>query len=267
MQVVILCGGQGTRIREVADDIPKPMVPVGGRPILWHIMKHFDHYRLEHFVLCLGYKSHVIKSYFLNYPLNEADFTISLTGAGRVEVHDPPPREAWRVTLAETGLQAMTGCRLKRIEKYIEGDTFLLTYGDGVADVDINALLRFHKRHGRLATVTAVRPPGRFGEMEVRGADVVEFNEKRSTAQGWINGGFFVLDRRVFSYLEDSPDLMFEQGPLTSLARDGQLAAYRHHGFWQPMDTYRDHKYLNDLWDAGNAAWAVWQPRSWLRAA
>jgi glucose-1-phosphate cytidylyltransferase len=266
MQAVILCGGQGTRIRDVADDIPKPMIPIGGRPILWHILKGFAAHGVTEFVLCLGYKSHVIKRYFLEYPLSGVDFSVSLAGGG-VEVHGPPHQEDWRVTLAETGDDSMTGCRVKRVEKYIKGDAFLLTYGDGLADVNVRELLHFHRGHGRVGTVTAVRPQGRFGEMELEGDSVVEFNEKPFTSRGWINGGFFVFNRAVFDYLTDSPGLVLEQGPLMSLSRDRQLCAYLHQGFWQPMDTYRDYKYLNDLWNEGKAGWNVQAPHPGRRAA
>ncbi len=266
MQVVILCGGQGTRIRDVADDIPKPMIPIGGRPILWHIMKSFASHGFEEFILCLGYKSHIIKRFFLDYPLNGMDCTVSLAD-GSVEVHGPAHQENWRVTLAETGLDSMTGCRVKRIEKYITGEEFLVTYGDGVADVNIRELCAFHRRHGRIGTVTAVRPQGRFGEMEMEGDCVVEFNEKPLTSRGWINGGFFMFNRGIFDYLTDSPDLVFEQAPLMNLVRDRQLAAYPHEGFWQPMDTFRDYKYLNDLWNEGKAAWNTWNTRPQRRAA
>jgi glucose-1-phosphate cytidylyltransferase len=266
MQAVILCGGQGTRIRDVADDIPKPMIPIGGRPILWHIMKGFAAHGVTDFILCLGYKSQTIKRYFLDYPLNGVDFTVSLAD-GAVEVHGPAHQEeGWRVTLAETGVDAMTGCRVKRIQKYIREEPFLLTYGDGVADVNIRELVAFHKSHGRIGTVTAVRPQGRFGEMELQGTSVVEFNEKPFTSRGWINGGFFVFNHGIFDYLVDSADLVFEQGPLMNLSRDRQLSAYLHQGFWQPMDTYRDYKYLNDLWSEGKAFWMS-EPSLGRRAA
>jgi glucose-1-phosphate cytidylyltransferase len=257
MDVVILCGGQGTRIRDVADDIPKPMIPIGGRPILWHNMKGFAHHGLDHFVLCLGYKAHTVKQYFLDYSLMTSDLTVRL-GSGGVTVHRQPLEEDWHVTLADTGLDSMTGYRIRLIEKYIRGDTFLLTYGDGLCDIDVRKLIAFHRGHGRLATVTAVRPRGRFGEMELDGDRVVEFNEKPFTSRGWINGGFFVFDRKVFDYLPDDPGSVLEQGPLMGLAQDGELLAYQHHGFWQPMDTGRDHKYLNELWQQGLAEWRVW---------
>jgi glucose-1-phosphate cytidylyltransferase len=266
MQVVILCGGQGTRIRDVADDIPKPMIPIGGRPILWHIMKGFAHHGYTDFVLCLGYKSWVIKRYFLDYHLAGVDFSLRLAAPERVHVRGPSLPEDWNVTLAETGTDAMTGCRVKRIEKYISGDTFLLTYGDGVSDVNIRKLVEFHKAHDKIGSVTAVQPPGRFGEIDLEGTQVVEFNEKPLLSRGRINGGFFVFSRRMFDRLEDDPGLVFEQAPLMHLAREGQLMAYLHNGFWQPMDNSRDFKFLNDLWAEDRAPWNTWtSPR--LRAA
>jgi glucose-1-phosphate cytidylyltransferase len=265
MQVVILCGGQGTRIRDVADDIPKPMIPVGGRPILWHIMKGFARHGLTDFVICLGHKSWVIKRYFLDYHLAGTDFTVRLNAPASVRLQGPVPEENWQVTLAETGVDAMTGCRVKRVEKYLTGDTFLLTYGDGVADVDVRRLLAFHRAHGRLGTVTAVRPPSRFGEIDLDGDVVVEFTEKPVTARGWINGGFFVFQRDFLDRLEDDPGLVLEQGPLKQLAADGEMRAYRHDGFWQPMDNSRDYRYLNDLWDRGAAPWKTWDERPRLR--
>lgn len=260
MQVVILCGGQGTRIRDVADDIPKPMIPIGGRPILWHIMKGYAQQGVTDFVLCLGYKSWVIKRYFLDYHLAGADFSIDLGGQNGVQIHAPHVQEDWRITLAETGLDAMTGCRIKRIEKYITGDTFMLTYGDGVANVDLRRLAEFHQSHGKIGTVTAVTAPGRFGEIELDEQRVVEFQEKPLVARGRINGGYFVFSRRIFDRLQDDPKLVFENEPLTNLASNGQLMAFRHDGFWYPMDSSRDHKYLNDLWNAGDAPWNTWEP-------
>src|SRR5262245_50806112 len=206
MQVVILCGGQGTRIRDVADDIPKPMIPIGGRPILWHIMKGFAQYGLTDFVLCLGYKSWVIKRYFLDYRYANVDFSLSLVAPERVEVQGPALVESWRVTLAETGVDSMTGCRVKRIERYISGDHFLLTYGDGVSDVDLTKLIEFHRSHGKIGTVTAVRPPGRFGEIDLEGRRVSEFNEKPLLSRGRINGGYFIFRREMFDRLEDRPE-------------------------------------------------------------
>jgi glucose-1-phosphate cytidylyltransferase len=255
MQVVILCGGYGTRIRDVADDIPKPMIPIGGRPILWHIMKGFAQFGLNEFILCLGYKSWVIKRYFLDYYHANVDFSVNLKEPGLVEVRNPISMEDWHVTLAETGTDAMTGCRLKRIEKYVHGDDFIMTYGDGVADINIRKLLRFHKTHGRIATVTAVQPPGRFGEIELDGNRVTEFNEKPLMSRGRINGGYFVFRREIFDRLEDDPELVLEQSPLMQLAHQGELMACLHDGFWHPMDSSRDYKYLNDVWSEGRAPW------------
>ncbi len=258
MQAVILCGGLGTRLRDVAEHLPKPMVPIGDRPILWHIMKGFAEYGIRRFILCLGYQSHIIKRYFLDYHLNRTDFTLHLGMPERVQVHGSGCSEDWQVTLAETGDDAMTGCRLYRIGKYLQGTDFLLTYGDGVADVDLARLIAFHRSHGKIGTVTAVRPPGRFGEIELAGQQVVEFNEKPNVSRGRINGGFFVFRREFLDRLRDDPTLTLEQEPLIRLARDGQLMAYEHNGFWHPMDTSRDYRYLNDLWSQGNAPWATW---------
>jgi glucose-1-phosphate cytidylyltransferase len=266
MQVVILCGGQGTRIRDVADDIPKPMIPVGDRPILWHIMKGFARHGFTRFVLCLGYKGWLLKRYFLDNRLSRSDISFRLNDPEHIQVHSTDCQEDWHITLAETGLDAMTGCRVKRVEKYITGDNFLLTYGDGVADVDVRALVDFHLDHGRTGTVTAVQPPGRFGEIELEGPQVVEFSEKPLLSRGRINGGFFVFHRRFFDRLQDDPGLVLEQAPLINLARAGELMAYLHNGFWQPMDNSREYRYLNDLWNEGKAPWNTWDvPR--MRAA
>jgi len=261
MQVVILCGGQGTRIRDVVDDIPKPMIPIGSRPILWHIMKGYAQHGFNDFVLCLGYKSWCIKRFFLDYHLAAADFSVDLGDPNQLQVHAPPSRENWRVTLAETGPDAMTGCRVKRIEKYITGDTFMLTYGDGVADVDLRQLLDFHHKHGKIGTLTAVQAPGRFGEIEMEGPQVVDFCEKPLVARGRINGGFFVFHRRMLDRLRDDPTLIFEREPLMRLAKEGQLMAYEHDGFWHPMDSSRDYQYLNSLWNQGQALWNTWEPQ------
>lgn len=265
MQVVILCGGQGTRIRDVADDLPKPMIPIGGRPILWHIMKSYARHGFADFVLCLGYRSWDIKRFFLDYHLAGADFTCDLANPDGIEIHGSTKSENWRVTLAETGVDAMTGCRVKRIEKFITSEDFLLTYGDGVADVDIGQLLRFHQTHGKIGTLTAVRPPGRFGELELDDSHVLEFAEKPQLARGFISGGFFVFNRRIFDRLENDPRLVFENEPLAGLAADGELMAYKHDGFWHPMDNSRDFKYLNDLWNRGEAPWQTWSERHMRR--
>ena len=259
MQVVILCGGQGTRIRDVADNIPKPMIPIRERPILWHIMRGFAQYGFKEFILCLGYKGWVIKRYFLEYHLANCDFSFHLGDSSQLHLHGTTEEDDWKLTLAETGLDSMTGCRVKRIEKYITGKDFLLTYGDGVADINLHQLVEFHQAHGKIGTVTAVRPPGRFGEIDLEGSQVAEFNEKPLVSRGRISGGFFVFQRRIFERLHDDPGLVFEQAPLIQLARDGQLMAHLHNGFWQPMDNSRDYSYLNELWDNGNAHWKTWQ--------
>ncbi|HEY1859279.1 MAG TPA: glucose-1-phosphate cytidylyltransferase [Gemmataceae bacterium] len=267
MQVVILCGGQGTRIRDVADDIPKPMIPIGGKPILWHIMKGFAHHGFTDFILCLGYKSWVIKRYFLDYHLAGADFTMRVGKPSPIRVHGSGNDEDWQVTLAETGQDAMTGCRVKRIARYLTGDSFLLTYGDGVANVDLHALIDFHERHSKIGTVTAVQPPGRFGEIEMIGSQVVDFMEKPLLARGRINGGFFVFQRSFLDRLEDDPGLVLEQGPLVELARHGELMAYQHDGFWQPMDNSRDFHFLNSLWAKREAPWNTWGSHRCLATA
>lgn len=259
MKTVILCGGQGTRIRDVSADIPKPMIEIGRYPILWHIMKSYASHGFKDFVLCLGYQSHVIKDFFINYRARTADVTITLGRNGGVDFLTGHDEEDWRVTLAETGLNAMTGARVRRIRDYVgEDELFMLTYGDGVGNVDIRALVDFHRSHGRICTVTGVRPPGRFGELELDGDAVVGFNEKPQVSEGRISGGFFVLDRRIFDYLDDREDRVFEMEPMRALVADGQLRIFRHDGFWQPMDTYRDYKLLNDLWSAGQAPWKIW---------
>src|SRR5262249_30614620 len=217
MQVVILCGGQGTRIRDVAEDIPKPMIPIGERPILWHIMKTFAHYGFTEFILCLGYKGWAIKHFFLEYRLLHSDLSLDLGSPEKVQVHGRAPEEEWRVTLAETGVDSMTGYRVKRIERYIRDDHFFLTYGDGVGDINIRQLLDFHKSHGKTGTVTAVRPPSRFGEIELDGHQVAEFNEKPLITRGRISGGFFVFHRRLFERLRADPVLVLEQAPLVQL--------------------------------------------------
>lgn len=258
MQVVILCGGQGTRLRDVSDDIPKPLVPIGDRPILWHIMKSYAQYGFTDFVLCLGYKSWSIKKYFLEYFLAHSNVTVDLSSPHEYHVHGSLGEENWKVTMVETGLEAMTGCRVKRIEPFIKGDSFHLTYGDGVSDVDLEALVEFHHSHGKIGTVTAVQPPGRFGEIALNGSQVVDFMEKPVQAPGRISGGFFVFHRKIFSRLKDEPSLVLEQQPLMRLAQDGQLHAWRHDGFWHPMDNSRDHKHLNELWANGKAPWKSW---------
>ena len=252
--VVILAGGQGTRLREETVFRPKPMVEVGGRPILWHIMKTYDHFGFRRFILPVGYKGNVIKEYFLSYADRHADFTVN-TLSGQLQRHDSPP-ESWDVTVVDTGLDTMTGGRVKRLAAHL-GDRFMVTYGDGVADIPIDRLLEFHDAHGRLATVTAVRPPARFGALALDGDRVAEFSEKPQAEAGWINGGFFIFEHAVLDYLADDAAVL-EREPLERLAQDGQLMAYRHHGFWEPMDTERDLNNLVGMWTSGMAPWKVW---------
>ena len=259
IKAIILCGGQGTRIRDVADDIPKPMIRIGDRPVVWHIMQRYAAFGVKDFVLCLGYKGWVIKEFFLNYRPFVSDITVSIGKEHKVDFHSGP-MEDWRVTLAETGEAAQTGARVWRARKYVEDcDLFCVTYGDGVGDIDFDKLFAFHKKHGKIATVTGVRPAGRFGVMnldpDAKVPLVKEFTEKPQAAQGWINGGFFVFDQRLWKYMNDEPGLIFEHEPLQNLARDRELVVYEHGGFWQPMDTYREWKLLNDLWATGKAPW------------
>jgi glucose-1-phosphate cytidylyltransferase len=255
MKTVILAGGLGTRLSEETDVRPKPMVEIGGRPILWHIMKGYAHHGFKEFIVALGYKGEAIKEYFLNYPLINSDLTVSL-GSGEV-TRRRPADEDWVVHLQDTGVETMTGGRVKRLAPFLN-ETFMLTYGDGVANVDIRALVAFHRAHGKLATLTAVRPPARFGALETDGDQVTRFLEKPQTGEGWINGGFFVLEPGVLDYIEGDPTHL-EREPLETLARDGQLMAYRHGDFWQSMDTLRDVRLLNGLWKDGRAPWRVWQ--------
>src|SRR5207253_292952 len=259
MKVVILCGGLGTRLREETEFRPKPMVRIGTKPILWHIMMIYAHYGLKNFVLCLGYKGEVIKEYFYNYEIYNEDFSVQL---GEKKTIVPLRRNQtpdWTVSLVDTGEQALKGARIKRIEDWIDGDEFMLTYGDGVANVDIPRLLEFHRKHGKIATVTGVRPPSLFGELQVRGDKVELFAEKPQTSTGLISGGFFVFSRRLFDLLttDDSCDL--ERGPLENLAREGQLMVYDHRGDWACVDTYRDLQHLNHVWNANQAFWKVWE--------
>jgi len=258
MKVVILCGGYGTRIRDVADNIPKPMIPIGRFPILWHIMKYYASYGHRDFILCLGYKSSVIKDFFLNYESHTKDFTIELGRKDTLTFHNELEESDWRVTLADTGLDTMTGARIKRIQKYIGADDFMLTYGDGVGDIDLNRLQAFHLEHGRMLTVTGVRPPGRFGELVHVDGVITEFNEKPQAPGGRISGGFFIATPKIFDYLDDVEGLVFEQQPMRSLVGDKQLMVFEHDGFWQPMDTSREYQLLNSLYAKGDAPWVRW---------
>ena len=257
MKIVILCGGQGTRLREETEYRPKPLVEVGGRPILWHIMKSYAHFGFNDFVLCLGYRSNMIKEYFLNYEAMNNDFTICLGQKSQLYFNGAHKEQDFRVTLADTGQETMTGGRIKRIEKYVDGDTFLVTYGDGLADVNIAKLVAFHKSHGKIATVTTVRPHSRFGILETSSdGKVLAFTEKPQL-DGWASAGFLVFDRKLFEYIEGD-DCILEREPLERLAAEGQLMAYRHEGFFFAMDTYREYLYLNELWQSGKAPWRVW---------
>jgi glucose-1-phosphate cytidylyltransferase len=256
MKTVILAGGLGSRLGEETAVRPKPMVEIGGRPILWHIMKIYSAYGLNEFIICLGYKGYMIKEYFSNYYLHMSDVTIDLT-RNAMEIHQNHA-EPWRITLVDTGAEAMTGGRLRAIRPYLdETEDFCFTYGDGVADVDIAALIAHHRRHGRKATITAVAPPGRFGALEFDGDVVTGFREKPEGDGGRINGGFFVAAPSVLD-LVDGPEVIWERGPLETLAASGDLSAYQHEGFWQPMDTLRDKLFLEDLWTRGVAPWKVW---------
>ena len=258
MKVVILCGGLGTRLREETEFRPKPMVEIGGRPILWHIMKTYAHHGFHDFVLCLGYRGNLIKEYFLNYEAMNSDFSICLGQKSQIRYHGEHSEKGFAVTLADTGHDCLTGGRIHKIEKYIDGDTFLLTYGDGVSDVDVRRLLEFHHSHGKLATVTTVVPASRFGMLELADETRVQKFTEKPTADGWISAGYFVLNRAVFDYL-GGDDCILEGEPLERLASEGQLMAYRHPGFFYAMDTYRDYLHLNALWNACQAPWRVWE--------
>lgn len=257
MKVVILCGGKGTRLKEETDVNPKPMVEIGGMPILWHIMKIYAHHGFNEFILCLGYKSEIIKYYFYNYDILSNDFTIEL-GTKNIQIHPKHSEIGWKVTLVDTGLNAMTGARLKKVKKFIDGDTFMLTYGDGVTDLNIQKLLDFHSGHNKIGTVTGVYPPSRYGELSIHKDQVRFFNEKPAKQTGSINGGYFVFDKDFFNYLQDDDNCILERAPLEKLASGGELKVFPHDGFWQCMDTYRDCKYLNELWQSGKAPWKKW---------
>jgi glucose-1-phosphate cytidylyltransferase len=255
MKAVLLAGGLGTRLAEETSVRPKPMVEIGGRPILWHIMKIYAAHGFDDFVICGGYKRHVITEYFANYALHNADVTFDLRN-GTTQLHDAAV-EHWRVTVVDTGESSMTGGRLRRVKPHIGGETFCLTYGDGVADIDIRALVEFHRGHGRLCTLTATQPEGRFGALTIAGDRVTHFKEKPNGDGAWINGGFFVCEPQVLDYI-DGDATVWEQEPLQRLAHDGQLAVYRHGGFWQPMDTLRDKERLEQLWRSGAPPWRQW---------
>lgn len=262
MKAIILCGGQGTRLREHTEVRPKPMVEIGGKPIVWHIMKLYAFHDITDFILCLGYKANVIKDYFINYRAMNCDFTVTLGDKGSIQLHeDEGGHENWNVTLADTGEDTMTGARVLRAARYLDGDddTFMITYGDGLSDVNVRATLEFHKSHGGCATITGVRPPSRFGELETDGTRIVAFSEKPQIGQGLINGGFMCLSRRFLQYLSADPGCVLEREPLEACARDGELHVFEHPGFWQCMDTYRDWQSLEAQWNSGEAPWKVWR--------
>mgnify|MGYP003586974918 FL=1 len=258
MKVVIFAGGFGTRLMEETEARPKPMVEIGGKPILWHILKIYEHYGYNEFIICLGYKATYIKEYFYNYYLHNSDVTIELAN-NNINVHFSET-ESFKVTLIDTGLHTNTAGRLKRIERYVKGETFMLTYGDGVADVNIDELLKFHQSHKRLATLTSVQVPGRFGNLNInQNGEVDNFVEKPTGDGMWINGGFFVLEPGIFQYLDgDVSNIQWEKEPLGTIARDQQLAAYKHYGFWKCMDALRDRVELEEMWNSGNAKWKIW---------
>ena len=259
IKVVILCGGRGTRLREETEYRPKPMVQVGSRPILWHIMKIYAHYGFKNFVVCLGYKGNMIKEYFLNYEAMNNDFTMQLGNHNSIQFHSNHREKDWCVTLADTGEESQTGTRVKRIEKYIDGDLFMLTYGDGVANINIEDLLKYHKSHKKIGTVTGVHPSSRFGELVIKNKQIIEFTEKPQIGGGLINGGFFVFNKNFFNYLKEDDNCILEQEPLRNLAADGELMAYPHDGFWQCVDTYRELELLNNIWKSHNPPWRVWE--------
>jgi len=255
MKAVILAGGLGTRISEETIVRPKPMIDIGGKPVLWHILKIYSQHGINDFIICLGYKGYMVKEYFANYFLHTSDVTFDLAN-NRMEVHQQHA-EPWRVTLVDTGDQTQTGGRLKRVENYLDGETFCFTYGDGLADIDVTSQLTFHKTRAGLATMCAVQPPGRFGAIDIQDNRITRFEEKPSGDGSWINGGFFILEPGVFDYIKGDTTI-WERDPLEALARDGQLSAYMHAGFWQPMDTLRDKLKLEELWQNGHAPWKVW---------
>lgn len=258
LPVVILCGGASTRMRgSSGDDRPKPLVYVGDQPVLWHIMKIYAHFGHADFVLALGYRGDMIKRYFLDYLPMSRDFTVQLGRTREITYHSPNDEDHWRVTLADTGVETLKGSRVARVERYVQSDTFFVTYGDGVGDIDLGALLTFHRSHGKLATVSGVRPFTQFGAMQLAGDHVIGFHEKPQV-EGFVNGGFFVFERGVFDYVRGYDNVELEKEPLENLARDGQLMVYRHDGFWRAMDTLKDAQVLDEMWKSGAAPWKVW---------
>lgn len=259
MKVAILCGGLGTRLREETEYRPKPMVNIGNKPILWHIMKIYSHFGFNDFVLCLGYKGNIIKEYFYNYELLNSDFTIELGRRNSIEIHNSHDEDGWKVTLADTGEKALKGARLKKIEKYIDSATFMVTYGDGVANININDLVSFHKKHGKIATLTGVLPPSRFGSLSLNENVIERFIEKPQTSGQYVNGGFFVFNREIFDYLTSDYSCDLEIGVLDKLAEKGELMIYKHSRDWMCMDNIRDVEYLNNLWSSNQAFWKIWE--------
>lgn len=256
MKVVILAGGLGTRISEESHLKPKPMIEIGGKPILWHIMKSYSEHGFNEFIICCGYKGYIIKEYFYNYFVHNSDITIDLESGNVSHIHKSSS-EPWKVTVVDTGLHTMTGGRIKRIKDYIDGDTFMMTYGDGVSDVNIKELVKFHKEHGKIGTLTATQPDGRFGTLDMEGSQINDFREKNKQDVGWVNGGFMVLNTKIFDYIEDDTTI-FERIPLEAISKEGNLMAFKHSGFWQPMDTQRDKKYLENLWESPKPPWKIW---------
>ena len=258
MKVVILAGGLGTRLSEETELKPKPMVEIGGKPILWHIMKIYSYYGFNDFIICCGYKGYMIKEYFVNYFIHQADLTVNLV-LNKMEVHHSKA-EPWRVTMIDTGNNTMTGGRIKRVQEYIGNQTFLMTYGDGVSSINIHQLITHHQKAKKLATLTAVEPSGRFGALILKDDNSISsFTEKPTGYGAWINGGFFVLEPRIFDYITDGDTTIWERGPLENLAKDNQLQAYKHSGFWRPMDTLRDRMELENMWNSGNCEWKIWE--------
>ncbi len=258
MKVLLLAGGFGTRLSEETEVKPKPMIEIGGKPILWHIMKTYSQYGFNDFVVLLGYKGYYIKEYFANYFLHQSDVTIDMS-SGQMEIHNNSS-EPWKVTLLDTGLNTMTGGRIKKAQEFIGDEPFMLTYGDGVADININKLVKFHKSHGKAMTMTSAQPDGRFGALNIDNNNKVnEFKEKPKGDGSWINAGYFVCEPKVFDYITEGDATVFEQEPLRSLAEEGEIFTYKHHDFWMPMDTLRDKMNLNEMWDKGTAAWKVWK--------
>jgi glucose-1-phosphate cytidylyltransferase len=259
IKVVILAGGLGTRLREETEYRPKPMVNIGNKPILWHIMKTYDYYGFHDFVVCLGYKGEVIKDYFLHYEIMNSDFTVNLGDRNNITLHNDHDECGWNVTLAETGEKSQTGSRVKKVEKYIHDDTFMLTYGDAVADINIEKLLAFHHSHGKIGTVTGVHQPSRFGELCIESQCVKRFSEKPQTTEGYISGGFFVFNKKFFSYLNREDECILEKDSIEKLSADNELMVYKHEGFWQCCDTFRELEILNNLWNQTNPPWKLWK--------